>query len=225
MPKRRQSKTRQDPDLLSCYDAEESTVIHPELRADRGFIQMSAKDHAAEDQDLVIRASEGDIGAFRNSSGTNRVLYIEWRFASWAATTPGREPGGVDQGLEEHKELQGRERFLDLAIQDHSQRLPQRQAEGGAPGGAGVQQRRDTYLPAPPALMPIRGCGPERGAPCGDSRMPSSTWRRAQGGAILGAWRACARADIAEILDVPDGTGKGWVSGEGGHARGARLSN
>ncbi|CAA9536270.1 MAG: hypothetical protein AVDCRST_MAG05-4901, partial [uncultured Rubrobacteraceae bacterium] len=134
----------------------------------------------------------------------------------------GREPGGLDQGLAQHKELQGRQRLHHLAVQDHDEHLPERPAEGGAPRRAPVRRRDALPGRAPRRRRRPRGRDPQRRAPRRDrggararkGRAPGGPRPAPHGGPLLRRDRRDPRRPGR------DGQGLGQP-GTRGHARGA----
>jgi RNA polymerase sigma-70 factor, ECF subfamily len=213
IPKRRQSKAHQDPDLLSCQDVQESTAIHPELRADRGFIQMSAKDHAAEDRDLVIRASEGDIGAFTKLVRDNSSLV--YRVALRMLGSENAQDASQEVWVRVWKNIRnfrGESAFTTwlyritvntcLSLRQKEARRDERELRDEMP-----------YLSEPTggdADPEAAALSAERREEIKDALQHVRAEHRAA--LVLRHMEGLSYAEIAEVLQVPDGTAKGWVS-------------
>jgi RNA polymerase sigma-70 factor, ECF subfamily len=214
IPKRRQSKAHQDPDLLSCQDVQESTAIHPELRADRGFIQMSAKDHAAEDRDLVIRASEGDIGAFTKLVRDNSSLV--YRVALRMLGNDDAQDASQEVWVKVWRNIKG---FRgESAFTTWLYRITVNTCLSARRKEAHREEREYSgdempYLPEPsggdadPEAVALNA---ERREEIQDALQHVRAEHRAA--LILRHMEGLSYAEIAEVLQVPDGTAKGWVS-------------
>jgi RNA polymerase sigma-70 factor, ECF subfamily len=192
---------------------QKSTAIRPELRADRGYLQMSAKDHAAEDRGLVIRASEGDIGAFTKLVRDNSSLV--YRVALRMLGTDDAQDASQEVWVRvwrNIKSFRGESAFTTwlyritvntcLSIRQKEARREERELGDEVP-----------YLPEPSG----GDADPEAAALSAERReeiQAALQHVRAEHRAalVLRHMEGLSYAEIAEVLDVPDGTAKGWVS-------------
>jgi RNA polymerase sigma-70 factor (ECF subfamily) len=174
---------------------------------------MSAKDHAAEDRDLVIRASEGDIGAFtklvrdnsslvyrvalrmlgsENAQDASQEVWVRvWRniksFRGESAFTTWLYRITVNTCLSiRQKEARREERELG----DEVPYLPEPSGGDADPEAAALSAERREEIQA--ALQHVRA--------------------EHRAALVLRHMEGLSYAEIAEVLDVPDGTAKGWVS-------------
>jgi RNA polymerase sigma-70 factor (ECF subfamily) len=192
---------------------QKSTAIRPELRADRGYLQMSAKDHAAEDRGLVIRASEGDIGAFTKLVRANSSLV--YRVALRMLGTDDAQDASQEVWVRvwrNIKSFRGESAFTTwlyritvntcLSIRQKEARREERELGDEVP-----------YLPEPSG----GDADPEAAALSAERReeiQHALQHVRAEHRAalVLRHMEGLSYAEIAEVLDIPDGTAKGWVS-------------
>jgi RNA polymerase sigma-70 factor (ECF subfamily) len=192
---------------------QKSTAIRPELRADRGYLQMSAKDHAAEDRGLVIRASEGDIGAFTKLVRDNSSLV--YRVALRMLGTDDAQDASQEVWVRvwrNIKSFRGESAFTTwlyritvntcLSIRQKEARREERELGDEVP-----------YLPEPSG----GDADPEAAALSAERReeiQAALQHVRAEHRAalVLRHMEGLSYAEIAEVLDIPDGTAKGWVS-------------
>jgi RNA polymerase sigma-70 factor (ECF subfamily) len=175
---------------------------------------MSAKDHAAEDRDLVIRASEGDIGAFtklvrdnsslvyrvalrmlgsENAQDASQEVWVKvWRnikgFRGESAFTTWLYRITVNTCLSaRRKEAHREEREYSG---DEMPYLPQPSGGDADPEAVALNAERREEIEA--ALKHVRA--------------------EHRAALILRHMEGLSYAEIAEVLQVPDGTAKGWVS-------------
>jgi RNA polymerase sigma-70 factor (ECF subfamily) len=192
---------------------QKSTAIRRELRADRGYLQMSAKDHAAEDRGLVIRASEGDIGAFTKLVRDNSSLV--YRVALRMLGTDDAQDASQEVWVRvwrNIKSFRGESAFTTwlyritvntcLSIRQKEARREERELGDEVP-----------YLPEPSG----GDADPEAAALSAERReeiQAALQHVRAEHRAalVLRHMEGLSYAEIAEVLDIPDGTAKGWVS-------------
>jgi len=190
------------------------TAIHPELRADRGYLQMSAKDHAAEDRDLVIRAAEGDIGAFTKLVRDNSSLV--YRVALRMLGSENAQDASQEVWVRVWRNItsfRGESAFSTwlyritvntcLSVRRKEARREEREYSGD----------EIPYLPEPSG----GDADPEAAALSAERReeiQNALQHVRAEHRAalVLRHMEGLSYAEIAEVLDVPDGTAKGWVS-------------
>jgi RNA polymerase sigma-70 factor, ECF subfamily len=193
---------------------QESIAIHPELRAVRGFIQMSAKDHAAEDRDLVIRASEGDIGAFTKLVRDNSSLV--YRVALRMLGSEYAQDASQEVWVRVWRNING---FRgESAFTTWLYRITVNTCLSARRKEARREEREYSgdempYLPEPPG----GDADPEAAALSAERREEIEAALkhvRAEHRAalILRHMEGLSYAEIAEVLGVPDGTAKGWVS-------------
>jgi RNA polymerase sigma-70 factor, ECF subfamily len=175
---------------------------------------MSAKDHAAEDRDLVIRASEGDIGAFtklvrdnsslvyrvalrmlgsENAQDASQEVWVKvWRnikgFRGESAFTTWLYRITVNTCLSaRRKEAHREEREYSG---DEMPYLPQPSGGDADPEAVALNAERREEIEA--ALKHVRA--------------------EHRAALILRHMEGLSYAEISEVLQVPDGTAKGWVS-------------
>jgi RNA polymerase sigma-70 factor (ECF subfamily) len=174
---------------------------------------MSAKDHAAEDRDLVIRASEGDIGAFTKLVRDNSSLV--YRVALRMLGTDDAQDASQEVWVRvwrNIKSFRGESAFTTwlyritvntcLSIRQKEARREERELGDEVP-----------YLPEPSG----GDADPEAAALSAERReeiQAALQHVRAEHRAalVLRHMEGLSYAEIAEVLDVPDGTAKGWVS-------------
>jgi RNA polymerase sigma-70 factor, ECF subfamily len=189
------------------------TAIHPELRADRGYLQMSAKDHAAEDRDLVIRASEGDVEAFTKLVRDNSSLV--YRVALRMLGNDDAQDASQEVWVRVWRNItsfRGESAFSTwlyritvntcLSIRQKEARREERELGDEVP-----------YLPEPSggdADPEAAALNAERREEIQDALQHVRAEHRAA--LILRHMEGLSYAEIAKVLDVPDGTAKGWVS-------------
>jgi RNA polymerase sigma-70 factor, ECF subfamily len=192
---------------------QKSTAIRPERRANRGYLQMSAKDHAAENRDLVIRASEGDIGAFTKLVRDNSSLV--YRVALRMLGTDNAQDASQEVWVRvwrNIKSFRGESAFTTwlyritvntcLSIRQKEARREERELGDEVP-----------YLPEPSggdADPEAAALSAERREEIQDALRHVRAEHRAA--LVLRHMEGLSYAEIAEVLDVPDGTAKGWVS-------------
>ena len=175
---------------------------------------MSSKDHAAEDRDLVIRASEGDIEAFtklvrgnsslvyrvalrilgsENAQDASQEVWVRvWRnikgFRGESTFTTWLYRITVNTCLSaRQKEARREEREYSS---DEMPYLSEPSGGDADPEAAALNAERREEIEA--ALQHVRA--------------------EHRAALVLRHMEGLSYAEIAEILDVPDGTAKGWVS-------------
>ena len=178
---------------------------------------MSAKDRAAEDQKLVALASGGDVEAFTKLVRAHSSLV--YRVAVRMLGKQNAPDASQEVWIRVWKNIKGfrRESAFStwlyritintcLSFRQREARRKEREEYGG-------EEEEMTYLPEPP------------GGEADPEATTLSKERRDEIQAALGRVRAEHRAavvlrhmeglsyaEVAEILEVPDGTAKGWVS-------------
>ena len=175
---------------------------------------MSAKDHAAEDRDLVIRASEGDIGAFTKLVRDNSSLV--YRVALRMLGSENAQDASQEVWVRVWRNItsfRGESAFSTwlyritvntcLSVRRKEARREEREYSGD----------EIPYLPEPSG----GDADPEAAALSAERReeiQNALQHVRAEHRAalVLRHMEGLSYAEIAEVLDVPDGTAKGWVS-------------
>ena len=175
---------------------------------------MSAKDHAAEDRDLVIRAAEGDIGAFTKLVRDNSSLV--YRVALRMLGSENAQDASQEVWVRVWRNIRsfrGESAFSTwlyritvntcLSVRRKEARREEREYSGD----------EIPYLPEPSG----GDADPEAAALSAERReeiQNALQHVRAEHRAalVLRHMEGLSYAEIAEVLDVPDGTAKGWVS-------------
>src|SRR5215217_3862619 len=175
---------------------------------------MSATDHAAEDRDLVIRASEGDIGAFTKLVRDNSSLV--YRVALRMLGNDDAQDASQEVWVRVWRNItsfRGESAFSTwlyritvntcLSVRRKEARREEREYSGD----------EIPYLPEPSG----GDADPEAAALSAERReeiQNALQHVRAEHRAalVLRHMEGLSYAEIAEVLDVPDGTAKGWVS-------------
>jgi RNA polymerase sigma-70 factor, ECF subfamily len=175
---------------------------------------MSAKDHAAEDRDLVIRASEGDIGAFTKLVRDNSSLV--YRVALRMLGSENAQDASQEVWVRVWRNItsfRGESAFSTwlyritvntcLSVRRKEARREEREYSGD----------EIPYLPEPSG----GDADPEAAALSAERReeiQNALQHVRAEHRAalVLRHMEGLSYAEIAEVLDVPNGTAKGWVS-------------
>jgi RNA polymerase sigma-70 factor, ECF subfamily len=175
---------------------------------------MSAKDHAAEDRDLVIRASEGDIGAFTKLVRDNSSLV--YRVALRMLGSENAQDASQEVWVKVWRNIKG---FRgESAFTTWLYRITVNTCLSARRKEAHREEREYSsdempYLAEPPDVE----ADPEAAALSAERREEIEAALqhvRAEHRAalVLRHMEGLSYAEIAEILDVPDGTAKGWVS-------------
>jgi RNA polymerase sigma-70 factor, ECF subfamily len=175
---------------------------------------MSAKDHAAEDRDLVIRASEGDIGAFTKLVRDNSSLV--YRVALRMLGSENAQDASQEVWVKVWRNIKG---FRgESAFTTWLYRITVNTCLSARRKEAHREEREYSsdempYLAEPPGVE----ADPEAAALSAERREEIEAALqhvRAEHRAalVLRHMEGLSYAEIAEILDVPDGTAKGWVS-------------
>jgi RNA polymerase sigma-70 factor, ECF subfamily len=175
---------------------------------------MSAKDHAAEDRDLVIRASEGDIGAFTKLVRENSSLV--YRVALRMLGSENAQDASQEVWVKVWRNIKG---FRgESAFTTWLYRITVNTCLSARRKEAHREEREYSsdempYLAEPPDVE----ADPEAAALSAERREEIEAALqhvRAEHRAalVLRHMEGLSYAEIAEILDVPDGTAKGWVS-------------
>jgi RNA polymerase sigma-70 factor, ECF subfamily len=194
-------------------------AVHPEIRAGGGYLRMSAKDRTAEDRALVARASQGDAEAFtklvrahsslvyrvalrmlgaENAQDATQEVWIRvWRniksfraesaFSTWLYTITLNTCLSARQ-----REARRQEREYLPGEQMPYYLLLVAEPQGGEadPEAATLSaERRDEIQEA---LFQVRA--------------------EHRAALVLRHMEGLSYAEIAEVLEVPEGTAKGWVS-------------
>jgi RNA polymerase sigma-70 factor, ECF subfamily len=175
---------------------------------------MSAKDHAAEDRDLVIRASEGDIGAFTKLVRDNSSLV--YRVALRMLGNDDAQDASQEVWVKVWRNIKG---FRgESAFTTWLYRITVNTCLSARRKEAHREEREYSgdempYLPEPsggdadPEAVALNA---ERREEIQDALQHVRAEHRAA--LILRHMEGLSYAEIAEVLQVPDGTAKGWVS-------------
>jgi RNA polymerase sigma-70 factor, ECF subfamily len=212
--KRRQARARQDPDLLSLLGCAKIDGYPSGASRRQRLLQMSSKDHAAEDRDLVIRASEGDIEAFTKL--VRDYSSLVYRVALRMLGSDDAQDASQEVWVRVWRNIgsfRGESAFSTWLYRiTVNTCLSARQKE------AHREEREYSgdeipYLPEPPSV----DADPETAALSAERRaeiQDALQHVRAEHRAALGLrhMEGLSYAEIAEVLQVPEGTAKGWVS-------------
>ena len=175
---------------------------------------MSAKDHAAEDRDLVIRASEGDIGAFTKLVRDNSSLV--YRVALRMLGNDDAQDASQEVWVKVWRNIKG---FRgESAFTTWLYRITVNTCLSARRKEAHREEREYSgdempYLPEPSggdADPEAAALSAERREEIQDALQHVRAEHRAA--LILRHMEGLSYAEIAEVLQVPDGTAKGWVS-------------
>jgi RNA polymerase sigma-70 factor (ECF subfamily) len=174
---------------------------------------VSAKDRAAEDRDLVIRASQGDIGAFTKLVQDNSSLV--YRVALRLLGSENAQDASQEVWVRVWRNIRnfrGESAFSTwlyritvntcLSVRQKEARRDERELGDQMP-----------YLPEPPggdADPEATALNAERREEIQDALQHVRAEHRVA--LVLRHMEGLSYAEIAEVLDVPDGTAKGWVS-------------
>jgi RNA polymerase sigma-70 factor, ECF subfamily len=227
-----------------CLEGRESSAS--ERRADGDYVRVSTKDRADEDRRLAIRASQGDVEAFTKLVEAHSSLVYRVALRMLGAQEQQEYARDVSQEVwirvwKNIKSFRGQSAFSTwlyritvntcLSSRQRETRLKEREYHGG-----GAEEI--------PYLLPEPAGGeadPEAAALSAERRREVETALlrvRAEHRAalVLRHMEGLSYAEIAEVLGVPEGTAKGWVSrgraamlislaeeeaGSGGRRRGA----
>jgi RNA polymerase sigma-70 factor (ECF subfamily) len=175
---------------------------------------MSAKNHAAEDRELVIRASEGDIGAFTKLVRDNSSLV--YRVAIRMLGSENAQDVSQEVWVRVWRNIRGFR--ADSAFSTWLYRITVNTCLSALWKEARREEREYSgdempYLPEPPGV----DADPEAAALSAERReeiQNALQHVRAEHRAalVLRHMEGLSYAEIAEVLEVPDGTAKGWVS-------------
>src|ERR687895_1139054 len=206
--------TIQNPSLLSYLNGQRSVSVHLKLRVDGGYLQVSTKDRASEDRDLASRAAQGDVEAFTKLVRAHSSLVF--RVALRMLGNEDAQDASQEVWIRVWRNIKGFRgesafsTWLYRITMNTCLSVRQREARREEREYGGDEM---PYLPEPPG----GDADPEAAA--------LSTERRDEIQAALKHVRAEHRAalvlrhmeglsysEIAEVLEVPDGTAKGWVS-------------
>jgi RNA polymerase sigma-70 factor, ECF subfamily len=211
--KRRRFEPHRLPGLLSCGGGQRPAADFSEFRTDGSYSRVSAKDRAAEDRTLVAWASQGDAGAFAElvRRHSNLVYRVALRMLGNEDAQDASQEVWV-RVWRNIKGFRGESAFSTwlyritlntcLSVRQRESRRQEREYGDELP-----------YLPEPPGGE----ADPEAAALSAERRQEIEAALqhvRAEHRAalVLRHMEGLSYAEIAEVLEVPDGTAKGWVS-------------
>ena len=175
---------------------------------------MSAKDHAAEDRDLVTAASEGDIGAFTKLVRDNSSLV--YRVALRMLGSENAQDASQEVWVRVWRNIKG---FRgESAFTTWLYRITVNTCLSARRKEARREELEYSgdempHLPEPPGVdadPEAAALSAERREEIKDALQHVRAEHRAA--LILRHMEGLSYAEIAEVLGVPDGTAKGWVS-------------